>query len=395
MDKRLISICLLTIMHTLAGCTYIPSTHAVHMAKSENYIYVATSNSKGASADFVRTFDTINKTWKTVKFNNIDNPSINSVLSDNNGVIVQLAGNWKSKGGIYKINSSDEVNRILELSSFELLAGMDDKYFYVIERKNINGGVDKRVEYIYTGAKYDKQNKVRTDSHFDINPSLIVRDVWEDSNNYWYACFQEGKPRNYVIPSGTPVLVKKSKQNGKIEIFQLGDSAWERDAKIIGDNDWIWIYRNKQFSGINNNIIKFSKKDNSHSFVKIGYSEYTPIKSDSLYETDKFVWLLVSSSSRQEVKIIKADKFETKYTPITFPDEIHTTGINCADKDFLWIDAYKVTGGAPSGNTTPYLLKVAKNDSSYELIFVKPTIWAATGTVLQNFFSWIIAPFMH
>jgi hypothetical protein len=394
MDKKLIFICLLAIMHAVAGCTYIPSTHAVHMAKSGNYIYVATTNSKGASADYVRVFDTIGNSWKTVTFKNTDNPNVNSMLSDNDGVIVQLAGNWKTKGVIYKIKNEDVVTRIVELSNFESLAGMDENYFYVIERKDLNSGADKRVEHVFTGAKYDKQNNVRTDYHFEASPNLIVRDVWEDSNDYWYACFQEGKPRNYVIPSGTPVLVKKSKQNGKIDIFQLGDSTWERDAKIIGDNDWIWIYHNKQFSG-NNNIIKFSKKDNSHRFVKIGYSEYTPFKSDKLYEADNFVWLLASSSSHHEVKVIKVDKFETNYSPITFPDEIHTTSINCADKDFLWIDAYKVKGFAPSGNTTPYLLKVAKSDSSYELIFVKPTIGTASATVLQNFFSWIIAPFMH
>jgi len=270
---------------------------------------------------------------------------------------------------------------------------MDNNYFYVIERKDIINSVSKRYEFIYTGTKYDRRNNIRTDFHFDENPYLIVRDVWDDGNAFWYASFQEGKPGNYTTPSGILVLVRKSKHSGKINIFPIGDKKWEKDAKIIGDNDWIWVYRNKQFSY--ENIVKFSIKDNSYKFIKTSYNQYTPFKSDNLYESDNFIWLLVSSYSHGEVKIIKVDKLEGKYTTITFPEEIFTTSVICADKDALWIDAYKMKGFSPSGNTTPYLLKVAKSDSRYEMFLVKPTMGAASKTVLENFLSWIFAPFMR
>jgi len=392
MLKKLILVFLLAIMFSTTGCTYIPSTNAVHMVKSGNYIYIATTNLKGAHNDYVNVFETSNNNWKTVSFKGIDNPSIENMLKDNEGVIVELACNRKSKNGIYKINGKDEVTRFIELSCYESLAGNDDNYVYVVERKDLTDNVRKRSEIVYTGIKYDKNSKVRTNYHFDINPMLIVRDIWEDNNAFWYACFQEGTPRNYVTPYGTMVLVKKSKHNGKIDIFHLGEDIWEKDAKIIGDNDWIWIYRDKQFS--DKDIIKFSIKDNAYKFIKIGYNQYTLFKSDKFYESDNFIWLLISTHDHEEVKIIKTDKLDAKYPSINFPDEIHTTSVICADKDFLWLDAYKMKGFTPSGNTTPYLLKVAKSDSSYEMFLVRPTIGAGSKTALENFLSWIFAPFL-
>jgi len=101
MDKKLIAIYLLAIVHAITGCTFIPSTHSVHMVKAGNYLYAATTNPRGASADYVTIFDTINNNWKTVKFDNIDNPRINNMLSDNDSVIVQVENNrYKGKNYI-------------------------------------------------------------------------------------------------------------------------------------------------------------------------------------------------------------------------------------------------------------------------------------------------------
>lgn len=395
---KLFPILFFCILYMLSGCTYIPSTSATHMAKSDNLLYIATAKAKGTTANFIRLYDTDKNKWAgKIVFPNIKEPVIERMLSDNGRVVVQLQGNWKENGGIYSINKSGDINRIVELKGSESLSGMDDDYFYVTERKGVNNTVEKRTDWIYKGAKYNRRTNTRIEYHFEQNQDLVVRDVWEDDQSYWYACFQEGKPRGYVIPEGKLVVVSKSKLDGNVDIHELDGDNWKFDAQILGDKDWIWVFRNPSDgnASIKYRFIKFSKKDKKFELKKVNLNIFKPFNSNRYGESDDNLWLLNSSFSGAEVKVFRVDKESFTPTPIALPEEIRTRYTIYADKDYLWLDVYKLRSYAPSGNTVPYLLKISKNDLRYDLIFVEPTMGGAIGTILNNFFSWILAPFFR
>jgi len=345
---------------------------------------------------FIRIFDIDKHKWaRKITFPNMEKPMIKRIFNDNGSIIMQInEGKWGVNRGIYTINKKGNINRIGDLTGTQSLAGIDHDFFYAIERKDVKNAKGERTKWVFVGVKYNRKTKNRIEYHFEQNPKLVVRDVWDDDQNYWYACFHEGTPRNYAIPEGKLVLVSKSKLNSKVEEFYIDSGNWKFDAHILGDQDWIWIFKNPRES--DGSFIMFSKAGKTYETIKLNIRPLRPFTNQNFNIEDNYLWVLSTSPSRREWQIYFIDKERIRATPIDLPNNIRPSGAIYADKDYLWVDVYKLRKHyTPSGNQIPYLLRIAKSDLSYELIFVKPTIGDAIGTVFENFMSWLLSPFFR
>ncbi len=198
----LFPILLFYVLYMLSGCTHIPSTNVVQIAKSGNTLYIGTNIASRSTTAFIRLYDIDKNQWREkIVLPNVKETVIEKMLTDNSDIYVQQKGNWKENGGIYSISKKGDIHRILELTHGESLVGMDADYFYFVEHKDINNiAKSGRFEFIFRGAKYNRQSNVRIEYHFEQNHDLVVWDVWEDDSNYWYACLLEEIPRDYNIP---------------------------------------------------------------------------------------------------------------------------------------------------------------------------------------------------
>lgn len=120
-----------------------------------------------------------------------------------------------------------------------------------------------------------------------------------------------------------------------------------------------------------------------------------PFSSSEHDENDNYLWFFYRDSSTGEVKVYRVDKETLTPTPIDLPKGIRSRYAFYEDKNYLWVDVYKLKSYAPTGNTVPYLLIISKNDLSYNLILVEPTVGDAIRTILNNFFSWLFVPFLR
>jgi hypothetical protein len=381
-------------LYILSGCTHIPSTNAVQIAKSENTLYIGTNIASRSTTAFIRLYDIDKNQWGgKIVLSNVKETVIEKMLTDNNDLYVQQKGNWKENGGIYSISKKGDINRIVELTHSESLVGMDDDYFYLVERKDINNiAKNGRFEYIFRGTKYSRQSNVRAEFHFEQNHDVVVWDVWEDDQSYWYACLLEEKPRDHNVPEGKLVLVNKSKHGNKIDIYKYDSNNWVFGAQLFGDKDWIWIFPDTRDHNVS---IKFSKKDKTFDLNNAKLKYLRPFSSIEHDENDNYLWFYKRDSSTGEVKVYRVDKETLTPTQIDLPKGLRSRYTFYEDKNFLWVDVYKLTSYAPTGNTVPYLLKISKNDLSYNLILVKPTVGDSIKTILYNFFFWFWIPFFR
>lgn len=379
------------------GCTYIPSTKARKIERSDDLLYSSTAKSKVHDGDFIRAFDINKNKWaRAITFPSLEKPWIQRMFIENGSIIAQInQGRHGKNRGIYSIDKSGDINKIGDLTSSQVLSALDKDFFYAVESQAVNNVKEKRTKFVFVGIKYSRKTKCRIEYHFEQNPNLVVRDVWDDDKNYWYACFQEDSPRNYVVPEGRLVLVSKSKLTDKVEEFYNEKELLKFDAEILGDKNWLWIFRHPRDSG---SFIRFSKEEKTYESIKLNIRPFLPFADQSFDKENSHFWALSTSSSRSDWQIYCIDKKSLKVSssPIDIPNEIRPTGAIYADKDYLWVDVYKYMKiYAPSGNQIPYLLRISKSDFSCQLISVKPTFGEAITTVYYNFMSWLLAPFFR
>lgn len=366
------------------------------MVRFDNSLYVVLTTERGNAVDFIRLYDIDKNKWcKKITIPDSNETVTNKMISNEDLIYLQRQGNWKYNGAIYSLDKKSVVHKVVEIGNFESLSGMDDENYFVTELKYLNDPNNKTNNWLFKGAKYNRKTKTRSDYHFENYQDLIVTDIWEDDQSYWYACFRGGKPQKDNIPQGTLVLVTKSKFDGKLDSYELDGGNWIFKAKIIGDKDWIWVFRYATDIAYNKPpFAKFSKKDKAFVNASIKTNVSWPITTTNDVTNDNYLWFIDPSfNSTGKATIFRVNKETSNSISIDLPKEIRITGTAVVDNEFIWLDAYKLKSFAPSGNTEPYLIKLSKKDMSYDIIYVKPTMSDSIKTIFENFFSWLLLPF--
>jgi len=393
---RLISILFNCCFLVLSACTHIPSTTATQMGRFDNSLYVVLTTARGNAVPFIRLYDIDKNKWgKKITIPDSDETVANKMISNEDLVYLQRHGDWQHNGVIYGIDKKSVFHKVIEIGNFESLSGMDDENYFVTEMKYLKDPNNKTNNWLFKGAKYNRKTKTRSEYHFDNNRDLIVTDTWEDDHSYWYACFRGGLPQKYNIPQGVLVLVSKSKLNGKLDSYEFDGGNWIFKATIIGDKDWLWVFREARDIPHNKpSFAKFSKKDKTFVSASIKANVSWPITNADNITNDNYLWFIDPSfNSTGKSTIFRVNKETSDSISIDLPMEIRITGTAIVDNEFVWLDAYKLKSYAPSGNTVPYLIKFSKKDLGYDVIYVKPTMSDSIKTIFENFFSWLLLPF--
>lgn len=390
--SALFNCCLLV----LTACTHVPSTTATQMGRFDNSLYVVLTTARGNAVPFIRLYDIDKNKWgKKITIPDSDATVANKMIDNGDLIYLQRHGDWQHTGVVFGIDKKSIVHKAVEIGNFESLSGMDDENFFVTELKYLNEPNNRTYKWLFKGAKYNRNTKTRSEYHFEKYPDLIVTDIWEDNQSYWYACFRGGKPQEYNIPQGILVLVTKSKLDGKLDSYEFDGGNWIFKAKIIGDKDWLWVFREARDVPHNKPpFAKFSKTDKTFVNVSIRTNVSWPITTTNNVTNDDYLWFIDPTfHSRGTATIFRVDKETSNSISIDLPEEIRITGTALVDNEFIWLDAYKLKSYAPSGNTVPYIIKLSKKDLSYDVIYVKPTISDSVKTIFENFFSWLLLPF--
>ncbi|MGD0885362.1 MAG: hypothetical protein ABSA46_10925 [Thermodesulfovibrionales bacterium] len=373
------------ILSICCGCAYVPSTKVDAIYKKGNTLYIATSD--GA----IKTFDAQSHQLKNrIEFPGMQYgrqyyaPRVTKIFEDNNRIYLQVHQGNQNK--IYVLNNGKAIQEVASLGSPMILTvdGKDDKYYYI----NMTSGSTFR------GFRLDKSFRTRIEGHFDNLKDLMLIDSFEDRDHYWYACINTNeiefdvKRTPEVLMQLTLIAKKKSSADSKlVELGQVGTDK----LYIVDGGAALWI-----FSG--DKLFKVQKENMSYALIELPLP-LVPVF-DTATDNSAYIWSMNNKFGSNESLIFKINKATAEIvpTPVYFDSAIRIPTFAFerkvwADDNYLWLySEITKTPGAPSGNFSPYLLQISKNNLTSVPLLIKPTIGEAISTVSYNFFAILTSP---
>jgi len=232
------------------GCTYRPSSHSTIIAGNDDKLYIATVSQTYSTR--VKVYDVIDNKWlHDIELEGYDNPSISNIIIKNDCVYVSVQNiGLKPKGTLYKV-VNDTLAKVIEFNAYESLVGIDNNYYYV----------SKRVGHDEEGVKYDIKSGKRYTYHID-NNDMIVKDMYEDNDNFWYAGLKKYKKNEFGIMKHQLILAKRAKNDSTYEVYEADSHNWDdwgHAVTTIEINDSLFFFHKNSDFPVGNEVIKFSK----------------------------------------------------------------------------------------------------------------------------------------
>jgi len=383
-QTKLIYLVLLLVVPLFSACQCTPNLSLKQIVESNNTLYINAQESK-PSGFSIRTFDLENETWGKLE------QKAYTILTDADGSIIVT-----SRGSVLRLNKEGKFSHVFDLSISAKPITADKDFFYLLKNKTPKNSKEARNK----GLRYSKKESTFLKNHFEHNGNLIVSDVCEDNDFYWFIChdvalqieFMQKEKRGYGWrPHGPLVIVSKSKEDGSIKEYQFNDQIWSR-GQCLNGSEFIWLYAKTHknfwdaYSG--KHLIKFSKK--SKKFIlkseKTFNSQLELFPNQYIADEEPHIWALDKGS--QSVVKINTATMEREPTVLALPLDIKISAgkplgwksdvyyeFLYSDEKFLWLSAKKKKryGIYFIPLQVPYLVRVSKNDMSYKLIKVKPT----------------------
>lgn len=359
----------LAVVLFLLACTAASEIEKIeYICKSGSHLYVVTNEWN------VKIYDLPNNNLiKVIKLPDSVSykgryASIKNVLEDNGDLFIQASAsinNYYDKSYVYHLHG-ESIKQIGTLPPESDLVGVDSNYLYFIIKRTVEGEGGKLSSSVQ-GFRYDKQMKERFDHHFENFPDLVVGNIWEDRDDYWYACLSSLNLDDPPRISGELVLLLKSKKINEVNSFNLGQYQFFLDSlSLFSDNYAVWILGLDKTDVFDKKVVKFSKNNKTvEKDVEVGYA--TLFKGQESNVSDKYLWLI----SEQGIYRLNKDTMES--LPFTFPDNI-TFPYNRAhrpiysDNNNLWIAVENYKKNQRFGMPTEYVLKMSKTDADHQLI---------------------------
>jgi hypothetical protein len=367
------------------GCAYVPSIKVDAIYKNNDTLYIATSD--GA----VKTFDTQTYELKNrIMFPALEYgrghyaPRVTKIFEDNNRVYIQA-----NQGNHNKIYVLGNREAILEVASFEsamslTVDGKDDNYFYI---NMLLGAIGKT----FRGFRLDKTFSTRSEGHFDDLKDLMLIDSLEDQNHFWYACIDKSEIAfNRTADLVHLTLIARNKTSVNTKVIDLGQVGTDK-LYIVDGGATLWI-----FSGTK--LFRILKENMAFTLIELPLP-LVPV-SDTAKDNYSYIWAMNNKFGSNESLIFKIDTATDDIMPIpvSFDKTIRIPTFTFerrfyADENYLWLYSEILkTPGAPSGNYSPYVLRISKANLTSEPLLIKPTVGEAVSTVIYNFFAVLSSP---
>ena len=376
---------LILILAICFGCAYVPSTKVDTIYKKGNTLYIATSD--GA----IKTFDAqSHKLTDRIEFPDMKYgrqyyaPRVTKIFEDNNRIYLQVHQGNQNK--IYILSNGEALREVASLESPMVLTvdGKDDNYYYINMTSNKT----------FRGFRLDKSFRTQSEGHFDNLNDLMLIDSSEDHDYYWYACIHKNeiefnvKRTPEVLVQLTLIARKKSTVDSKlVELGQVGTDK----LYIVDGGEALWIFSGKK-------LFRVLKDNMSYKLIDMPVP-LVPV-SDTATDNSTYIWAMNNKFGSEESLIFRINKTTADIvpTPVYFDKTIRIPTFPferrfCADDNYLWLySEISKTPGAPSGNFSPYLLQISKNNFTSSPLLIKPTIGEAISTVSYNFFAILTSP---
>ena len=312
-----------------------------------------------------------------------------SVLEDHGKLFIQastIPSIPKAQSNIYLVHGK-EIKKISSLPPESLLVGVDGNYVYVVEMKRSDK--DEK-EYFLKGFKYDKEMQEQKQHHFPEYTDLVIADLWEDRNCYWYACIRN--PAGSYNPKGGFWLLSKDKHSGNLELFEMGGTEFiYKTITLTGDTDSIWILGvDLKAKGGREKILRFSKmsKDIDKS---VNAYQFQLFKTSEIDEGSQFLWLL----KHKNVYRLDKENLGIYSIGVEIPGEDPGFARKrpvFSDLNNLWLAAsiydYK------REEYTAYLFRVSKRNADCELISLDPQLTQIFKVIETGFYTGVLPPIM-
>jgi hypothetical protein len=290
---------------------------------------------------------------------------ISALLEDHGRVLVQASTTSRPlqkhvQSTVYLIEGK-RITKLGTLPPQNIMVGVDSESIYGVENK----------ETLLEGYRYDKGMRERRKCHFDEYPELVIADMCECKDSYWYACV--GSPSGSHRLGGKLFLVSREKGSGNLSLFEIeSDSFWYETIGLTGDGDSIWIFGTdlKEDGRIERNIQRFSR---IHGTIteSVNASDYQLVKMRETERNSQFLWLL----QRRDDHLCRLDKETLKVEPLDVRVPGERTRMEekrplFADSENLWLAV--LVYDKKSEQNVPYLLRVSAKNMDHELISLDP-----------------------
>jgi hypothetical protein len=286
---------------------------------------------------------------------------ISALLEDHGKVLVQVS---TTSGPLQKpvqstvyLVEGKKITRLGTLPPQNVLVGVDGDSIYGVENK----------ETLLEGYRYDKGMRERKAYHFDEYPELVIADMCEYKDSYWYACVSS--PSGSHRLGGKLFLVSREKGSGNLSLFEIeSDTFWYETIALTGDGDSIWIFGTdlKEGGRIETKIQRFSKTHGSIA-ESVNASDYELVKMRETERNSPFLWLL----HRRDDHLCRLDKKTLKVEglDVRIPGErtrMEEERPSFADSENLWLAV--LVYDKKGEQYVPYLLRVSAKNMDQELI---------------------------
>jgi hypothetical protein len=329
-------------------------------------------------------------------------PSITNAIHDKNTLFIQT-NQYFAEAKIFRLNQDGSIEKLISLPMNSRLITSDSDYYYFIESQSIADTDNTKITYLTNSFKYDKNFKIKTDNHFESYPDLVIVDYFEDDVYSWYVlCKAKNiKPAGQDIGNyyfkGEILIISKEKNTARIKeiILHNDDLDWIQ-LPVNSDKNNIWFFTRV---GLNYSDTKLTRLDKeSGEIASRIYNERlfpivnneSEIKSDYFGAIDNNFGLNVNT-----LYLINKKNLNITAHNIDLPSDItkihRRSGsfgslASYADEKYFYIGLLK------HKDLTPYLLKISRDDMSYEISQVTQTLGESISMFTTGIFNIITSP---
>lgn len=392
MNKSTITFSLiLLLLSSVVGCAYQNRTKIMHLAELNGKIYIATEDGAFKSYDI--------ETNKFKKIATFEGSRITKIIPAKDALIIEATRMKEVKPEthetIYFMTQQENIANSIDVVSGGFkqydssLISADDKYVFAI-RNELVQSANNKWEFVLSSFRYNKATKDRIENHFNDDLNIIVRDIFEDNNYYWYACYRNPVATHWTTVKGNLVVLRRDKITDEQKSITLGDDVFEKGIYITGDDNNIWVFGENWFK---ENIFKISIKDFTYQTIRIN-ALTRQIKEIPSENNGAYFWLILSGDNKLSLNRFDKGSLKTTQIPVT-DGVISEYRPAVADDKFIWIGQSQLKSFKPGfpDRYSPYLLRISKTDLSSKVVPVETTFGEGMNNVKRSFFGYIATVF--
>lgn len=362
-----------------SACGSVPFADILSVHQARDHVYVV-ARSEDRKSGYVKVLDAHRLGVKDKVLLHKDSAQeIISVLREQDGVIVAVR-EGQGKAAVYFLQAGVPLQRMGQMRSQKfLLSGSDREFIYSISTPEIKGKAAQ-----VSGMRYDRAFKVQSAFHFSENPGLLIMNITEDNEAYWYTCLE----RKAADPAPTPgelngrlVVVRKAKDTREYSQF-VYELERVRNISTAADNESLWIFgagdeKDGRGNYSDHKIITFSKKDRSFKAQKMPLA-LVAFPSYGIPQESEVLWAFGAGN-----RLVRVQKKDLTYTAKALPQNVRTTSgserrfaASETETSFL-LGAYDFQDRVPGSSgdmPKPHILRYAKTDMEPEMIPLKDTM---------------------